>query len=331
MKLKSLIIPGVIAILMATLWIIPSKDEAKAHQKTVAITQIVDHPSLNQARAGLLDALQDAGFVKDDNLQVLYQTPQGNLSVGAQIAKSYNQLKPDAIVAISTTSAQTVLASNQAHLPIVFSSVTDPLSAKLISNLEHPGADITGTMEAPPIEALLLLADELLPQAKTIGVIYNPGEANSVNTIKLIEKLSKYKVLKATVLNSADITQSVNSLIDKVDVLILPSDNTVWSALDKLISICNQHQVPVLTCDPDSANKGVMVALGYAQYDIGYDAGKKVARILQGENPGNIPVSVPNKLSLYINLDSASKVNMTISESLLTKADKVISTNEARR
>ncbi len=324
MKLKPLLIAG-IALLGITLWLNPSSNEAKSDLQTIAITQIVDHPSLNEARKGVVQALQDAGLKEGENIKIVYQTPQGNLSVAAQIAKSYTQLNPDVIVAISTPSAQVVLASNQTHLPVVFSSVTDPIAAKLISRVDHPGGDITGTMESPPIPALLALCYQLVPSVKTIGVIYNPGEANSVKSVEMLEKYSKVKVIKVPLLNSTEISQAVNSLINEVDVIILPTDNTVWSALDKLLSITTKHGIPVLTTDPDSVKKGVTVALGYAQYDIGYDAGKKVVRILQGEKPGDIPVTVPAKQSLYINRDIAKKMGIVIPDDMLKKADMILS------
>ncbi len=323
MKLKSLLVAAIISIIGLSLWLNASDGNTDKNHQTIAITQIVDHPSLNQARAGLIDALAQAGYKEGENLHIIYQNPQGNMSVAAQIAKSLNQRQPDVIVAISTTSAQTVLSSNQQHNPIVFSSVTDPIQAQLVSNLSHPGADITGTMELGPVDALMALCHEILPQAKTIGIIYNPGEANSLRGVQLIEGATHLEVVKAPIQNSAEISQAINSIINKVDVIILPSDNTVWSALDKLVQIATAHQIPVLTSDPDSAKKGVLLALGYAQYDIGHDAGKKVVRILQGEKPGEIPITVPEKSSLYINIDSAKKLQIQLPESILEKAQHI--------
>lgn len=322
MNLKLLTLIG-ISVVGLSLWLNAPSGQMPADHKVVAITQIVDHPSLNAAREGIQDALREAGYVENKNLKIIYQNPQGNLSVAAQIAKSLNQLDADAIVTISTTSSQTVLAANHGHHPIVFSSVTDPVAAQLVNNLEHPGENITGTMESQSYDELMLICQQLLPQAKTIGVIYNPGEANSVKGVQMIEQATKLKIIKAPVLNSTDIAQATNSLIQQVDAIILPTDNTVWSALDKLILIANQHKVPVLTSDPDSAHKGVLLALGYAQYDVGYDAGKKLVRVLKGEKPGDIPVTLPEKTSLVVNLNTAKEINLEIPEVLLSKAQKI--------
>ncbi|MBS0285858.1 MAG: ABC transporter substrate-binding protein [Proteobacteria bacterium] len=322
MKLKLLALLG-LSLASLLLWLNESPNQRPANQKVVAITQIVDHSSLNAARQGLQDALTEAGYLENKNLKIITQNPQGNLSVAAQVAKSLNQQQVDAVVAISTTSAQTVLAANHSHHPIVFSSVTSPIEAQLVNNLAHPGGDITGTMDLAPQDELMALVHEILPHAKAIGVIYNPGEANSVKGLQMIELSSSLKVIKAPILSSADITQATNSIIQQVDAIILPTDNTVWSALDKLILIAHQHNVPVLTSDPDSVKKGVLLALGYSQYDVGYDAGKKLVRILNGEKPGDIPISVPERTSLYVNATSATDLKIKIPEHILLRAQMI--------
>ncbi|OJV96286.1 MAG: hypothetical protein BGO43_05215 [Gammaproteobacteria bacterium 39-13] len=292
--------------------------------KTIAITQIVDHPSLNQARQGIVDALKEAGYHEGKNTKIIYETPQGNLSVGAQISKKLNYMQPDVIIAISTTSSQSMLAANTNHNPIVFSSVTDPIAANLVKNLDHPGQDITGTMESPPIQALLEMIERICPQSKAIGVIYNPSEANSVKSLEMIKASSMLKIVEAPVSNSMDITQAVNALVAKVDLIVLPSDNTVWSAMETLTRLTKQHGIPVFSNDPDSVSKGVTLALGYAQYEIGYDAGLKAIKILNGTTPNNIPVTTPSKQSIYINLEMARAIHLDLPEDLLAKADKVI-------
>jgi len=296
--------------------------------KTIAITQIVDHPSLNQARQGIVDALKEAGYHEGKNTKIIYETPQGNLSLGAQISKKLNYMQPDVIITISTTSSQSMLAANTNHNPIVFSSVTDPIAANLVKNLNHPGQDITGTMESPPIQALLEMIKKVCPQSKTIGIIYNPGEANSVKSVEMIKALTSLKIVEAPVSNSIDIAQTVNSLVSKVDVIILPSDNTVWSAMETLTKITKQYGIPVFSNDPDSTYKGVTLALGYAQYEIGYEAGLKAVKILNGDTPGNIPVTTPAKQSIYINQEMADAIRLNLPEDLLAQADKVIGTDK---
>ncbi len=314
----------VVCVIGIALWLNTKRPTSSHENKTIAITQIVDHPSLNQARQGLIDALNESGYKEGENLEIIYQTPHGNLSIATQIAKQYNHLQPDAIVAISTTSAQTIMAANTHHNAIVFASVTDPLTAKLIQDLKHPGLDVTGTMESPRVAELIDLARELLPQTKSIGIIYNPGEANSAKTVQRIKEATSLKIVEAPISNSLDVPQAVNAIINEVDILILPSDNTVWSALEKLVTIAKENQVPVFAYDPDSVRRGVTLALGSAQYDVGHDAGKKVVQILEGELPGNIPVTSPMKDSLYINMTMVKEIHLEIPVSLLAKADLLI-------
>jgi putative ABC transport system substrate-binding protein len=123
-----------------------------------------------------------------------------------------------------------------------------------------------------------------------------------------------------------EVSQAANAIIDNVDILLLPSDNTVWSAMEKLVSIAKAHQVPIFTSDPDSCARGVTVALGYAQYDVGYDAGKKLVKVLAGELPAHLAVTAPEKKLLYINADMAQDIHLTIPDNLLQKADVIIST-----
>lgn len=317
---KSIVVIGLLSLIGVLLWGGTSNvsNHHSEHIKTIAITQIVDHPSLNQARTGLITALKDAGYQEGDNLKIIYQTPHGNLSVAAQISKQFNYMDADVVVAISTPSAQSVLAANSNQHPIVFASVTDPAAANLLES------HVTGTTESPPIEELIALIKELHPEAKSIGIIYNPGETNSVRSVEKIKSSIGLNVIEAPVSNSMEIAQATNAIIEQVDIIILPSDNTVWSGLEKLTSIAKAHQIPVYTNDPDSIYKGVTIALGYAQYDVGYDAGQKVIKILNGEQPSNIPVSIPNKKSLYINQESCDAALLNLPTHVLSKADVVM-------
>lgn len=327
MKLKTIILSALL-LLGAAYWLVGKHLNADPNNdtlKTVVITQIVDHPSLNQARKGAMAALSDAGYIPGKNIKLIESSAQGNLSLASQLAHQYNQLKPDVIISISTTSSQTLLAANSNHNPIVFSSVTDPLAAKLIPNLKHPGGDVTGTSESPPIKALLELMTQVLPKAKAIGVIYHPGEINSRKTVEMLKTLTPLKIVEAPVNQSMDVRQAFLSLVSKVDVIILPSDNMIWPSLSMLTQLATDHGIPILTNDPDSALQGVTIALGYAQYDIGYHAGNQSVSILQGAKVGTIPVSPPEKPSLIINLDRINAMGISLDKSLLKKADRLVS------
>ena len=153
--------------------------------RVVAITQIVEHPALDAVYQGIKDELAERGFKEGDNLEVMHESAQGNSAIASQIARKFVGESPDVIVAIATPSAQTVAAAAR-NTPVIFSAVTDPLGAKLVSNLEAPGANITGVSDMLPIDKHLDMLQRVMPDAKRIGTVYNPGEANAVSLVEQI-------------------------------------------------------------------------------------------------------------------------------------------------
>jgi putative ABC transport system substrate-binding protein len=215
---------------------------------TIAITQIVEHPSANKTREGILKALSDNGYHVNDNLHIIYDNAQGNLSTAVQIAQKYVSLKPDVIVAITTPSAQTVVtASNKTTIPVVFAAVTDPLHAKIVKNLEYPGGYITGATDTPPIDLQIKLITMLCPKAKKIGVVFCPGEINAVNMLIQLEKSAQklgLEIIKAPAIKTSEVTSATQSLIGKVDAYFVALDNTVLSAMEALLKTASSHHIP---------------------------------------------------------------------------------------
>lgn len=290
--------------------------------KHVAITQIVEHPSLDAIRRGIIDTLQENGFTVGENLRLDYQNAQGNPATAAQIARLFVGDAPDVIVAISTPSAQAVAAATQ-EIPVVFSAVSDPVGAKLISNRDHPGGNITGTSDLSPIPEQLDLIKEMIPKAKKIGVIYNPGEANSVSLVALLKDLAPsrgYTVIESVASRSSEVLSAARNLVGKVDVIYIPLDNTVVSALEAVIKVGIETQLPVYSADTDSVQRGTVASLGFNYYDVGRQTGRQVARILNGEKPGNIPVEPVHKLNLFLNQQAAEAMGVTIPPALMEKA-----------
>ncbi|HMG51260.1 MAG TPA: ABC transporter substrate-binding protein, partial [Inquilinus sp.] len=196
---------------------------------TVAVTQIVEHPALDAARDGIKKALEEAGYKDGDNLVFLSESAQGNPATAAQIAQKYVGENPTVIVPIATPSAQAVVAATQ-DIPVVFTAVTDPLGAQLIKNLEHPGGNVTGISDLSPLADHLNLIKEIVPGVKKIGVPYNPGEANSAALLAALQKMApewKVEIVEAPASKSADVQAAAQSLVGKVDVIYVPTDNTV--------------------------------------------------------------------------------------------------------
>lgn len=287
-------------------------------QTIVAITQIVEHPSLEEAKRGILDVLSEHGYIAGQNLKIIDQCAQGNISNAMLIGKRFVSIKPDVIIPISTPSAQSVINSNrEANIPVVFSSVTDPVAAGLVQDLATPIKNITGAIDFPLIDEEIKLIQKLLPNIKTIGFLYSGGEANSARTIALFKQAiaGKIEYVESTITNSNQVAQGLSALIGNVDAIYVPSDNTVFSAMAKLVQISRKHKLPVFSSDPDSVKQGVLACVGYTQYEVGRTAGTLVLRVLNGER--DIAIEKPSKVEVFINKKSADMMNIVVPEEII--------------
>lgn len=292
--------------------------------KTIAITQIVRHESLDSVVQGIVDELAASGYQDKKTARVILENAQGNIVLAAQIAQRFVAEHPDVMIAIATPSAQTLVnAAKKTNIPIVFASITDPLQAKLVNDLKHPGGNVTGTRNVAPIDKQIALIKQLLPQVKTIGLVINYGEANSVQMLKTVKEQASrlnIKVKVATAANSSEVQMATNSLVKQVDAFFLLQDNTVASALPTLLKIADQNKIPVFSTYISAVKKGALAGIALDEYVIGKQTGKIVVKILKGEKPGDIPVEDPNKIDFAINVDTAKKLNLKIGEPLLKQA-----------
>lgn len=294
--------------------------------KSVAVTQIVEHPALDAVRKGVKDELAEQGFVAGKNLDWSYESAQGNGATAAQIAKKFAGKQPDVIVAIATPSAQAVAAAAR-NTPIIFSAVTDPLGAKLVKNMDKPGGHITGVSDLTPIDKHMALVKRVVPAAKTVGVIFNPGEANSVTLVKLVKKyapMQGMKVVEAGATKSSEVLSAARSLVGKADVIYVPTDNTVVSAFSAVVKVGQAAKLPVVAGDTDSVKQGAIAALGFNYYDVGRQTGKMVVQVLNGANPGDMAVQGVEKMELFVNPAAAQKMGVTLDSTLLDEAKEIV-------
>jgi putative ABC transport system substrate-binding protein len=299
---------------------------AAADEAFVAVTQIVEHPALDACRQGILDELKAAGYEEGKNLKFVYESAQGNPGTAVQIARKFVGDNPTVIVPISTPSAQAVVAATS-DIPVVFTAVTDPLGAKLISNMEKPGGNVTGMTDLSPIAQHLELIKEITPKAAKIGVPYNPGEANAVTLVDLLKQYApaqKLEIVTAAAPKSADVMAATQSLVGKVDAIYVPTDNTIVSAFEAVVKVGVDNRIPVYAGDTDSVPRGALAALGFNYYDVGRQTGKIVVRVLKGEKPGDIPVEGVKTTELYVNPGAATKMGVTIPEAVVAKAKEVV-------
>jgi len=294
--------------------------------QSVAVTAIVEHPALDAIRDGVKKGLADAGFSEATGLRWRYQSAQGNTATAGQIARQFVGAKPDVIVAIATPSAQAVVAATKT-IPVVYSGVTDPVTAQLVPTFEASGTNVTGVSDALPLAQQVELIRRVVPQAKRVGMVYSPGEANSVAVIeRMRELLPRYgmSLVEAAAPRTVDVGAAARSLAGKVDVIYTSTDNNVVSAYESLVKVGTDSKLPLVAADVDSVKRGAIAALGFSYYDMGVQTGHVVARILRGEAPGTIASATGNKLELFVNPKAAAAQGVTLSDALLQSAAQIV-------
>ncbi|MCX9567649.1 ABC transporter substrate-binding protein [Vibrio cholerae] len=299
-----------------------SSQSIMAKTAKVAVSQIVEHPALDATRQGLLDGLKAKGYEEGKNLEFDYKTAQGNPAIAVQIARQFVGENPDVLVGIATPTAQALVSATKT-IPIVFTAVTDPVGAKLVKQLEQPGKNVTGLSDLSPVEQHVELIKEILPNVKSIGVVYNPGEANAVSLMELL-KLSAakhgIKLVEATALKSADVQSATQAIAEKSDVIYALIDNTVASAIEGMIVAANQAKTPVFGAATSYVERGAIASLGFDYYQIGVQTADYVAAILEGKEPGSLNVQVAKGSDLVINKTAAEQLGITIPEAVLARA-----------
>ena len=320
MNFKSWAPLGAIALAIA------SMTSANAADKSVAVTAIVEHPALDAVRDGVQAALKAEGFEAGKNLKWQYQSAQGNTGTAAQIARKFIGDKPDAIVAIATPSAQAVVASTKT-VPVVFSAVTDPVAAKLVSSWEASGNNVTGVSDLLALDKQMDLVKQVVPAVKRVGMVYNPGEANSVVVVKELQTLLPtlgMTLVEAAAPRSVDVGSAARSLVGKVDVIYTSTDNNVVSAYEALVKVGQDAKIPLVASDTDSVKRGAVAAYGINYRDLGEQTGRMVARILKGEAAGSIKPEVSTKMELFVNPAAAEKQGVKLTDALIQSAAEVV-------
>jgi putative ABC transport system substrate-binding protein len=298
--------------------------------RTVAITQIVEHPALDAVYQGVKDELAEQGYKEGENLIIMHESAQGNSAIAAQIARKFIGDNPDVIVAIATPSAQTVAAAAR-NIPVVFSAVTDPVGAKLVKSLEAPGANITGVSDMLPIDKHLDMLLRVVPEAKRIGTVYNPGEANAVSLVELLEERLSARgltLVKAAATKSSEVLGAARSLVGEADAIYLTTDNTVISAAEAVISVGERADIPVFAADTATVERGAVAALGFDYYDHGRQTGRMVTRILKGASTADMPVETMDTLDLFVNPAAAERMGITLSDDLIREAKVVVKSDK---
>lgn len=298
---------------------------AMAKTYKVDVSQIVEHPALDATRDGLIDGLKAKGYEQGKNLELEYKTAQGNPTIASQIARQFVGEGADVLVGIATPSAQ-ALAATTRSIPVVFTAVSDPVGAKLIKSLDNNSGNVTGLSDLSPVAQHIDLMQEFDPELKSIGVVYNPGEANSVALMKLLKTEAakrNIEVNESTALKSADIKSATQAIVAKSDVIYAMIDNTVASAIAGMVAAADQANKPVFAASVTYIESGAVIGLGADYYDVGVQTADYVAAILEGKKPSELPVRVATASELIINKQAAEKLGITIPQSILDRAQDI--------
>lgn len=282
-----------------------TETETSGETYVVGATQIVEHPSLDNAFEGFKAALADAGL----DVEYDYQNAQNDQNNVKTIADNFVADNVDLIFANSTPSAVGALNATK-DIPILFTSVTDPVGAELVEAMDKPGDNITGVVDLHPdsIQETIEFIETYF-EGSEVGIVYDAGEANSVSQIEMILEAAdstSLTITERTVANSSEVQQAAMSLASDVDVFFIFTDNTVVSALESVIGVANEQQIPLVVGEPDSLAKGGFATYGIDYFTIGYRTGEMAAEILTGEKTAaDIDVEYPPSMQLFINKEAA--------------------------
>ncbi len=302
----------------------PAAETPAVKNYSIAISQFAPHPSLDATKEGFLAALKDAGIVDGENLKVDDNNAQGESSNNLAIAQKIASEKHDLVLGIATPSAL-ALVDNVKDFPVLFAAVTDPLDVQIVSNLDKPGGNVSGASDTNPV-AITQLMDfiaENFTNVKTVGVIINEGEPNAVIMTKQAETAlaaHNIKLIKAAVTNTSEVQQAAQSLVGRADAIYITLDNTVVSALDAIIKVASDNKLPFFSSDRDTVEAGAFATVGFKYYDHGYQVGQMAVDILKnGKNPGDMKVTVPEKLDFILNLKAAEALGITVTDAMKDK------------
>lgn len=308
----------VVGILLTSLI---SLHQLKADKKKdvfrIGISQFITHQSLDATREGFVDELAKQGYIEGKNIEIDLQNAQGeqrNLkTISQQLAES-----SDVVLAIATPSAQS-LANTTQTTPVIFSAVTDPVSAKLVESREHPGGNVTGTSDqsSDAISTQINLIKKVLPKPKTIGILYTQSEPNSVvqkDEAKRLLEEKGFTVVEKTILDSNNVKAAAESLMAEVDMVFVPTDNIISSTMETVKQVSIKHKVPVFGGSTEMIAVGGLYNYGTNYEELGRQTARMLLRVLKGEKPENIAVELPEKLELHTNKEMADALGIDISK-----------------
>ena len=301
---------------------IPTEEEVEIQFFKIGIVQLAEHPALEDARMGTIDALADAGFVEDVNVSYDYQNAQGDPAAALTISQGFVNDNVDLIIAITSLALQEAAQVTQ-DIPIVFNSATDPHAAGVIESWVQPASNVTGVSDLNPVKETLELILEIHPESKTIGVIYNRGEVNSVVQVDMAREIALelgLEIVESTVAHTGEVGTATEALMGKVDAIFLPTDNTAMTAFQCILTVTEENNILVVGSATEFAKAGAVAAIGFNYYDLGYQSGIMAAEVLNGANPAEMPIQLPSIVFYAINEAAAANIGIELPQGLVKRA-----------
>jgi putative tryptophan/tyrosine transport system substrate-binding protein len=325
-KIKTLFMLGLTATFLGAC---SSSQIATNNSKTktikIGITQIAEHPALDSARKGFIEALKSKGYEEGKNLKIDYENAQGDMATTQTIAQNFVSNKENLILAIATPSAQAAYNATK-NIPIVITAVTDPVKAGLAKSLEKSDTNVTGTSDNVPIEKQLQLLKELIPGSRNLGVIYNTSESNSEVQIENLKKAApnfNLHLVTVGITNVNEIPQALSSILGNIDVLYIPTDNMVASSMPLIINQCYSKNIPVIGSEKGEVTNGALATTGIDYNKLGFQTGLIAVDIINGKSPKDIPILTSSEMQMVINVDAVKKLNIVIPDDINNKAEKI--------
>lgn len=295
----------------------------------VGYSQIIDHPALTATRTGLLEGLKEAGFVEGKNLDFRYLNAQGDVANARNIAEKFMADKVDVMAPCTTPNVQAAIrVTKGTDMPVAFGCVTNPVDSGILATLDKPtGTNVAGIYGIPPVAKMFDVLLKLNPNAKIVGTIFNPAEANSasLNTLNLAEaKKRGLTWAEVHIASSAEMLNAAQALVTKADTLLMPQDNTVASAFDAVVKVARDHKTPLFSYDTSAVERGAIASYAQNQHQAGVDwAHDVVVPILLGKNPGTMPPATYRAYDLLLNKTAATATGITLPADLVASAVKV--------
>ena len=293
----------------------------------IGVIQLAEHPALDQSYEGFMAALKDGGY-SEDTTSVDFKNAQGEVSNCETIVSKFVNDDVDLILAIATNAAQAA-ANATDTIPVILTAVTNPEYSGLVESNEKPGGNVTGTSDLTPVAEQIDLLKQLLPDTKTVAVLYNGAEDNSIYQADLAKTAIQKNGMEAkevSVSELSQIQQVVESLVGKVDAIYIPTDNLLAEGMATVAMIANENKIPTIVGEEGMCTNGGLATYGLSYYNLGYKAGEMAVAILKGESvPADMPIGYlpAEDCVLTINMETAKTLGITIPDDILTKATKI--------